>query len=117
MNDLIKKDVRLLCVTVIDERYLDDVLLAMTSISGGRVTMLDAFSGYDNLSQSIPIFGEFVGMGSRTYGKVLITLTQETEPVEHFIELLAAAGFDFAKEQIGEVFEILLGSAVLLDEM
>jgi len=116
VNDQIKKDVRLLCVTVINERYLDDVLLAMTSISGGRITMMETFSGYDNLSQSIPMFGEFLGMGSRTYGKVLMTCTQEPEPVEHFIELLTAAGVDFVKEQIGEVYDIPLGSAVLLDE-
>ena len=69
MNSPVKKDMHLLVVALLDDSYLEDIILGMTSISGAQVTMVDAVSGTQNLSQSIPMFAEFVGVDGKRFCK------------------------------------------------
>ena len=69
MNSPVKKDMHLMIVALFDDSYLDNIILGLTSLSGSQVTMVDAVSGTQNLSQAIPMFAEFVGMGGRDFAR------------------------------------------------
>ena len=60
MNSPVKNDMHLLVVALLDDSYLEDIILGMTSISGAQVTMVDAVSGTQNLSHAIPMFADIV---------------------------------------------------------
>lgn len=117
MNNPVKKDMHLLVVALLDDSYLDSVILGLTSISGGQVTMLDAVSGTQNLSQAIPMFAEFVGIKGKKFCKVLITCVSVPDPAKRLLEALSEGGLEFAEFGIGEIYSIPLTEAVVIDEV
>ena len=116
MNSNVKTGMSLLVVVLFDGSYLEDIILGLTSISGGRVTMVDALSGSENLSQAIPLFAEFTGMGGRQFCKILFTCAPEPNTAESLLEILQEGGIDFTGSALGEIYEIPLGQAVILEE-
>lgn len=116
MNGSVKTDMSLLMVVLFDGSYLEDIILGLTSISGGRVTMIDALSGSENLSQAIPLFAEFTGMGGRQFCKIVFTCAPERNSAERLLEILEEGGIDFTGSSLGEIYEIPLGQAVILEE-
>jgi len=50
IKNTIKTGISLVVVVLFDDSYFDDILLGLTSISGGRVTIVDGLSGTENLS-------------------------------------------------------------------
>jgi len=107
----------LLIVALLDDSWLDDVILGMTTISGGQVTMVDAVSGTQNLSQAIPMFAEFTGMGGKRFCKILITCVSDSKPASLLLEELSEGGLDFVGESLGEIYALPLGQAVLNEEI
>ncbi|HIE11283.1 MAG TPA: hypothetical protein EYP62_06675, partial [Kiritimatiellae bacterium] len=57
----VEKKMKLLIVVLFNENLLSDVLLALTSAFGSRVTVLDAVTGTENLASLLPIFADFGG--------------------------------------------------------
>jgi len=113
----VKKDMYLMIVALFDDSYLDDVILGLTSISGARVTMLEAVSGTQNLSQAIPMFAEFVGMEGKRFCKVLLAGVQEANPASRLLEELQEGGLDFVELGIGEIYAIPLAEAVVIEDI
>jgi len=116
VNGSVKKDMSLLVVVLFDGSYLEDIILGLTSISGGRVTMVDAVSGSENLSQAIPLFAEFSGMGGRQFCKIVFTCSPERNSAERLLQILEEGGIDFTGSALGEIYEIPLGQAVTIEE-
>jgi hypothetical protein len=102
----------LLIVVLFEESYVDNLVLSLTSIGGGQVTVLDGVSGTRNLSEAIPFFAEFLGMGSRKICKVLLTAVSQREPVTHLLEVLEEADIPFVEKSLGEIYAIPLSEAV-----
>ena len=117
MNNPIKTNMSLLVVALFDDSYLDDVILGLTSVSGTTVTMVDAVSGTQNLSQAIPMFAEFVGMGGKRFCKVLFTCVSESKPATRLLEVLKEGGLEFADLDIGEIYTIPLSESVVIEEI
>ena len=117
MNDPVKKDMYLLVVVLFDDTYMEDVILGLTSVSGSQVTMLDAVSGTQNLSQAIPMFAEFVGMRGKRFCKMLLTCVSEQNPAARLLENLKEGGLDFAEKDIGEIYTIPLAEAFVTEEV
>ena len=117
MNISVKKNMHLLVVTLLDDSYLDEVILGLTSVSGGQVTMMDAVSGTHNLSQAIPMFAEFVGMSGKRFCKVLFSCVSEVNPATRLLEELKEGGLDFVESGIGEIYAIPLSEAVVIEEI
>ena len=115
MNDRIKKDTHLLIVVLFDEAYLEEISLGLTSVSGGRVTMVDAVSGTENLSQAIPMFAEFFGLKGKQICKILFTEVPFQNPAKRLIKVLNEANLDFVGLGIGEIYVIKLTEAVVFD--
>lgn len=115
MTDAIRTGMHLVVVVLFDESCIGDVILGLTSISGGHVTMLDAVSGAENLSHVIPMFAEFSGRGGHRYCKVMFTCVQDDDPVGRFIGMLENAGYDFVGDGLGEVYAVRLSQAVTVD--
>lgn len=107
----------LLIVALLNDTYLEEITLGLTSVSGGQVTMLDAVSGTQNLSQAIPMFSEFVGMAGKRYCKILITCVSDSEPVTSFIEALDGSGIDFTGEGLGEIYAVPLTEAIVIEDL
>lgn len=107
----------LLVVALLNDSYLEDVILGLTSVSGGQVTMIDAVSGTQNLSQAMPMFAEFVGMQGKRYCKVLMTCVSDPDPAESLMEALESAGLDFVGSGIGEMYSLPLSEAVIIEDM
>ena len=115
MKGRIKTDIHLLVVILFDETYIDDISLGLTSVSGGRVTIVDAVSGTKNLSHAIPMFAEFLGMAQKQVCKILFTAVPLENPAELLINVLEEAGLDFSNLGIGEIYAIKLSEAVVID--
>ncbi len=107
----------LLVVSLFDDSCIEDVILGMTTVSGGHVTMMDAVSGTQNLSQVIPMFAEFVGMGGKRFCKVLVTCVDDPEPVDELLDALQGGGIDFIGDALGEIYVMPLSQAVLTEEV
>ncbi|MBN1294483.1 MAG: hypothetical protein JXB48_21780 [Candidatus Latescibacteria bacterium] len=116
MNGSIKQNMHLLILVLFDNALLDDIILGLTSISGGRVTMVDGVSGTANLSEAIPMFAEFLNMGGRQFCKVLCTCVEDTNPIKHLLDILNTAGIDFQENISGEIYDIPLSGAIVLEE-
>ena len=117
MNNDVKHNMHLLIVALLDDAYLDDVILGLTTVSGGQVTMLDAVSGTQNLSQAIPMFAEFVGMGGKRFCKVLVSCVSDPEPASSLLEELTEGGLDFAGKGLGEIYAIPLSESVVIEDI
>jgi len=117
VSEAVKKDMCLLIVALLDDNYLDDVILGLTSVSGGQVTMIDAVSGTQNLSQAIPMFAEFVGMGGKRFCKVLVTCVADPRPASRLLEALEEGGLDFAGKSLGEIYTVPLSEAVVIEDI
>ncbi len=102
-------------VVLFDDSYMEDVILAITSISGSQVTMIDAVSGTRNLSQAIPMFAEFVGMGGKRFCKVLLACVSIEEPAVQLLEALEEFGLKFTESGIGEIYTLPLAEAVVVE--
>ena len=107
----------LLIVALLDDTYLEDVILGLTTISGGQVTMVEAVSGTQNLSRAIPMFAEFVGMGGKKFCKILLTCVSDSKPATSLLEGLAEGGLDFAGKGIGEIYAVPLTEAVIIEDL
>ena len=117
MNSKVKKDMHLLVVALLDDSYLDEVILGIESISGAQVTMVDAVSGTENLSQSIPMFAEFIGMAGKKFCKLLLACVSEPNPAASLLEGLKEGGLDFIGSGLGEIYSIPLSEAVLAEDI
>ena len=117
MNDYRKMDMNLLIVVLFDDTYLDDVILGIMSVSGGKITIIDALSGTENLTQAIPMFAKFAGIGGKQFCKVLISAVSGGAPAHDFIEGLKLSGLDFVGSSMGEIYVMKLSEAVLVDEV
>ena len=117
MNNYIKTDIYLLMVALFDDSYLNEILLGLTSISMGQVTLIDAVSGTENLSQSIPMFAEFAGMRGKKFCKILFSAVSEEKPASRLINELNEAGLDFVGLSIGEIYAIKTSEAVLIEDI
>ncbi|MFC1606811.1 hypothetical protein ACFL47_02480 [Candidatus Latescibacterota bacterium] len=111
-----KLGLHLLVVVLFERSVLDDVILGLTSLSGGRVTIVDGISGAHNLSHSIPMFAEFIGTEGKQYCKVLMTCVSGADAVDRLLDALAEANVDFTGENLGEMYNIPLTHAILLEE-
>ena len=116
MNNQEKTGLHLLIVVLFERAVLDDVILGLTSLSGGRVTIIDGVSGTQNLSQSIPMFAEFLGTEGKLYCKVLVTCVSEANAVDRLVNVLTEGNVDFIGDNLGEIYDIPLAQALLLDE-
>ena len=76
-----KTNMKLVIVALFNENILSDVLLALTSAFGSRVTILDAVAGTENLASVLPIFADFGGGHSR-YCKLLFCPADSDNPIE-----------------------------------
>ena len=117
MNNSVKKNLNLLIVVLFDESYLDEILLGVTSISGGRVITVDAVSGAENISQVIPIFAELVGLGGKKICKIIFSAVTVENPASRLIDILNESGLDFAGLSIGEIYTVRLSEAVVVEEI
>lgn len=79
---------KLLIVVLFNENLLSDVLLALTSAFGSRVTVLDAVTGTENLASLLPIFADFGGGHSR-YCKLLLCPADSDNPIQDLRAQLA----------------------------
>ena len=116
MNDEVNKNMHLLIVALLDDHYLDDVILGLTSVSGGQVTSIDAVSGTQNLSQAIPMFAEFLGMGGKRFCKIMFTCVSDSDPASRLIEELRGGGLDFTGLSLGEVYTVPLAESIVIDD-
>ncbi|MHB9029725.1 MAG: hypothetical protein ACYC9O_13240 [Candidatus Latescibacterota bacterium] len=114
-NNPVRRDMHLLIVALFEESYVDNLVLSLTSIGGGHVTIIDGISGTRNLSEAIPFFAEFLGMGSRKICKVLLTAVSQRDPVVHLLEVLEEADIPFAEKGLGEVYAIPLSEAITVE--
>jgi hypothetical protein len=105
----------LLIVSLFEESYVDNMVLSLTSIGGGQVTIIDGVSGTRNLSEAIPFFAEFLGMGSKKICKILLTAISHREPVAHLLEVLAEADIPFVEKNLGEIYAISLSEAIAVE--
>ena len=117
MNNSVRKNLYLLIVVLFDESYLDEILLGVESISVGNVITVDAVSGAENISQSIPMFAELIGLGGRRLCKILFSAVTVGNPASRLIDILNEAGLDFAGLSIGEIYTIRLLEAVVVEEI
>ena len=117
MKNNIQKNSYLICVVLFDDRYLDEILLGLTSISEGNITIIDAVSGEENLSRSIPIFAQFVGMTGKKLCKVLFSMVTIENAASNLIDALLEAGLDFAGLSIGEIYVVKLSEALVVDKI
>ncbi len=106
---------KLVVVALYDENYLSDTLLAMTSSFGGRITIIDAVSGREDLSSVMPIFSDFGGGRSR-FCKLLLCAADVDKPVRELMKSFELGGIDFAGSRAGEVYAISLEDAVLIED-
>ncbi len=111
----VRKDMHLLVVVLFEESYADTLILSLTSVGGGQVTILDGVSGTQNLSQSIPFFAEFLGMGGRKVCKILVSAVPGPEPTLHLLEVLEEADIQFVEKDLGEIYAIPLSGAVTVE--
>ena len=116
MNGSMKTGMHLVVVVLFDDSALGDIILGLTSISGGFVTMIDGVSGTENLSQAIPMFAEFADMGGRRFCKVLFTCISKPNPVDNLLEILSEGGIDFAQSGYGEIYDVPLDQAFIIGE-
>lgn len=116
MTTPIRRDMQLLVVVLFDESSVENILLSLTAIGGCHVTILDGVSGTRNLSESIPFFTEFLGITERKISKVLISAVSTQTPAAHLLGVLEEANIHFVKENLGEIFSIPLGEAVIAPE-
>ena len=117
MSETVKRDMCLLCVILLDDACLENVVLALTGVSGGLVTMVDAVSGMSNLSQAIPMFAEIVGTKGKRFCKILVTCVEGESPLQRFFDILSAAGIDRNECGICEAFSVSLTVAVVLESL
>ncbi len=117
MSTAVRKNMNLLVVALLDDSYLDDVILGMTSVSGGQVTMVDGVSGTQNLSQAIPMFAEFVGMSGKRFCKILFTCVADQDAVTSLLDELEEGGLDFVDAAIGEIYSMPVSQAVLIEQV
>lgn len=117
MNDIVETDTSLVIVALFDDTYIDDIFLGLTSISGGRVIMLDAMCDAAGISPAIPMFAELLGMGGKKHCKLLFSAVHDPQPAVSLIKQLNDAGIDFVGLKIGEIYTIRLDESVLVDEI
>ena len=114
MNGIVKNRF-LVIVALVDGSYRDEVTLALTSMSGGQVTIIDAVGGAENLSHTIPMFAEFTGLDENRCCRIMIASVEDEKPAERLIEIMLDAGYDFAGDDAGEIYVIPLPETVVIE--
>lgn len=116
MSDTVHTGKSLLIVVLNDVDSLGNAILALTGVSGGLVTMIDAVGGSHNLSRSIPLFAIIAGSDVKRYGKILITCVEGCDSASRFTQFLAESGFTPQDLGIGEIHSVPLSEAYVIDE-
>ena len=62
------------------------------------------------------MFAEFVDMGGHRFCKVLLTCVSAQNPAGILLDVLEKGGIDFIGSALGEIYDIPLGEAVILEE-
>ena len=106
----------LLIVVLRDGEALGTVILALTGVSGGLVTMIDAVTGFRSLSHSIPLFAALTGTNGKKYCKILMTCVEGNDSASRLVQVLAESGLRPRDIGIGEIFSVPLSEAFLVDE-
>jgi hypothetical protein len=105
MNECDSKNLVLLVVVLVDDTFLDDLLLAMTGICSSTVTVIDGVFASENLAQ-IPLFAQLMGTGRGRACRVVFAATGVADPVQNLLDLLKKAKIDFMKRGLGDIFTI-----------
>ena len=114
MNGIVKNR-SLVFVVLVDGSYRDEVTLALTSMSGGQVTIIDAVGGAENLSHTIPMFAEFTGIDESRCCRVMIATVEIEHPAERLVEIMLDAGYDFIGDNAGEIYVMPLPETVVIE--
>jgi len=104
----------LLFVLLPNDACLENVVLALTGVSGGLVTMIDAVSGISDMTRGLPVFAGILGTNRRRFCKMLVTCVEGDNPVRRFFDMLSDAGIDRDDCGVGEAFSVPLREAVVL---
>lgn len=90
---------KMVMIVLFNEHHLSDVLLALTSAFGSRVTIMDALSGTENLLGALPIFADFGGRHSR-FCKILLCLTDSENPLNALHEQMRLGGLSIDPDDL-----------------
>lgn len=117
MNNPVRNDVSLLLVALHDDTYLDDIMLGVTGICGGRVVVIDGTISNENLTQNIPMFAHLMGMTGNRGCKILLAAATVEQPVTQLLTLLEQAGIDFVGDSLGEIHCLKVCESVLIENV
>ena len=107
----------LVIIHLFEEKYLDEVLLAMAEVFEHPGIVTDAIAGVDQLAVGIPIFSDFSSAAASrgTFCKVIHTITKTKDPIVRLQDALLEGGIDFKKERLGSIFVLPVSDALLYD--
>lgn len=95
----------LMILQVYNEKYLDDIMMALTEAEIDNSLVLSGESLGHKLAFDMPLFAGFrQTMGKdKSYAKVIIAEAKEKD-IDFLLEELLNSGVDFIKEEIGKIF-------------
>jgi len=105
---------KLLIVSLFNENLLSDVVLALTSAFGSRVTILDAVAGTENLAGVFPIFADFGRGGHSRYCKVILCAADSDTPLQDLQDQFRVGQIQIPPEEM-EVYVLPLEQALAPD--
>lgn len=97
-----------LIIQLKDERYQEDLLLAMTDAGIHNAIILNAVDMSSTMAVDIPIFAGFrEEFGKRrAYNKVIWATTDDESAPEKVLEILKQSDVDFLGKSLGKIFLI-----------
>jgi len=94
-----------LIIQLFEEKYQEEVLLALTSVGIERATLSEGLNLQNVVTAEIPVFAGFKadpGRGSR-FCKIITAAVDSEKVVDEFLSALKMGGIDFLKENLGVI--------------
>ena len=91
-----------LFIKVIEQKYKNDIFLALESVDINKASYFDAYNLDISLTDQIPILKGLFLPGEEKYDKQIIitAMVKEIKQVEEFIKILEESGMDIRNQEI-----------------
>lgn len=92
-------------INVYVEKYIEDILLALTEMGIKDVQVINSVNESRRLAHNIPLFAGFkedLGEAS-PYGRIMFAVVKDKKIVEDFVKVLKKSGIDFLEKGLGSI--------------
>jgi len=98
----------LVIIQLYEERYLEDVLLALTANGLSDAVILDAMSVGEKLASEVPIFAGFRAglVKNKMYRKIIMCTSPSRERVANFVRSLTESGVKLQEGEAGKIIVV-----------